>query len=92
MEGKHAESFLRLASFDTLRNVELEAAWHDHRESLTESFYEARERAKDLLRLHPELLSQEMYSANVLPCDRCEDWGPFQRDEPALIVKALGYW
>jgi hypothetical protein len=92
LEGKHVESFLRLASFDTLGNVELEAAWRDHRQSLTDSFFEARERAKDLLRRHPELLFHQTYSDNVLPCDRCQDYGPFQRDEPALIVNSLGYW
>jgi hypothetical protein len=92
VEGKHAESFLRLASFDTFGNVELETAWHDHRQSLTESFFEARERAKDLLQLHPELLFHQTYSDNVLSCDRCQDYGPFQRDEPALIVNSLGYW
>jgi hypothetical protein len=92
VEGKHAESFLRLASFETFGNVELETAWHDHRQSLTESFFEARERAKDLLRHHPELLFHQKYSDKVLPCDRCQDYGAFQRDEPALIVNSLGYW
>jgi len=92
VERKHAESFLRLASLDKFGNVELETAWHDHRQCLAESFVEARKRTKDLLRLNPELLFHEKYSDTVLPCDQCHDYGPFQRDEPALIVNSLGYW
>ena len=92
VEGKHADSFLRLANFDTFRKAELETAWHDHRQSLTESFFEARERATDLVRLHPELLFHQKYSNDVIPCDRCQDYGPFQRDQPGLIVNSLGYW
>jgi hypothetical protein len=92
VEGKHAKSFLRLASFDGFGNVELQAAWRDHRQSLTESFFEARERAKDLLRLHVQSIFQQEYSAEVIPCERCQDYGPFQRDQPDLIVKSLGYW
>jgi len=92
VEGKHAQSFLRLASLDTFRNDELETAWHDHRQGLTESFFKARESANDLLQRHPELLFQPKYSDEVLPCDRCQDFGPFQRTDPALIVNSLGYW
>jgi hypothetical protein len=32
------------------------------------------------------------YSATIIPCDRCQDFGPFQRAAPAQIVNALGYW
>jgi hypothetical protein len=92
VERKHAESFLRLVTFAKFENVELQTAWQDHCQGLTESFFEARERAKDLLRLHPELLFHHKYSGNVLPCDRCQDSGPLQRGEPALIVNSLGYW
>ncbi len=92
VERKHAESFLRLVSFATFENVELQTAWQDHRQGVTESFFEARKRAKNLLRLHTELLFHQNYSDNVLPCDRCQDFGPFKRGEPALIVNSLGYW
>ena len=92
VERKHAESFLHLAGFDAFDAVALESAWHDHRQNLTGSFCEARERALDLLRLHSELLFHQEYSAKVLPCGRCLDYGAFQRDDPVLIVNSLGYW
>jgi hypothetical protein len=92
VERKYAESFLRLVSFAAFENIELQTAWQDHRQGLTESFFDARERTKDLLRVGPELLFHQKYSNNVLPCDRCQDYGPFQRGEPALIVNSLGYW
>jgi hypothetical protein len=83
---------MRLTSCDIPGNVALQTAWHDHRQDLTESFFEAREAAKAFLRVHPELLFSRKYSAVVVPCARCEDYGPFRRAEPAAILRSLGYW
>jgi len=92
VEAKQAQAFRRLACFDTFGSIEMNAAWHDHRQGRKESFFQARGAVERLLRLRPELLFRQKYSRVLFPCDRCLDYGPFRRADPARIVDSLGYW
>jgi hypothetical protein len=86
---KHADAFQRLAGLGEPEKIDI--AWHDHRQSETESFADAMRSGQQLLDRHPELVIREEYSAEVEPCPHCHDLGPFRRARPDIIVNILGY-
>ena len=70
----------------------LDAAWEDHRQSVTGSFADAHQRTHDLLRARTDLLVAEVYSTVIEPCERCRVVGPLRPGPPNKIVEVLGYW
>lgn len=56
------------------------------------SFDDARREAAHLLALHPELAVAEEYSLVTTPYEQRQDYSPFRRAGPDMIVEILGYW
>jgi hypothetical protein len=90
IDPKHACAFRRLAGLGEPGRIDV--AWRDHRQSELESFHQAAQLAHQLLDRHPELAISERYSVEVSVCPQCQEYGPFRRACPDIIVQILGYW
>src|SRR5262249_26166912 len=90
IDAKHAHAFVTLSRLAA--GPLIESAWQDHRDDLAGSFDQAVEAAHRLLARHPELVTSEVYSRAIVPCDRCRPHGRFRCAPPERVVEILGYW